>query len=129
MSDITQALADIADLCQTLSQTLSYHGNILPTHLRQLQDLHQRLTYAVIYGEGAPTPAVERSSKQTEPNTRVLVARRCGIEGCQGGPRLWNIAAGQLSGAAIWRCLAHIPRDLTFPVALHGDEWKATGRK
>jgi hypothetical protein len=41
-----------------------------------------------------PTPAVERSSKPTD-TEHVLVARRCGIEGCQGGPRLWNIAAGQ----------------------------------
>jgi hypothetical protein len=125
MSNITQILIDIAILCQTLS----YHGNVLPTHLRQLEDLHQRLTYAVIYGNGAPTPAVDRSSKPTGAEPHILVARRCSIEGCHGGPRLWNIAAGQMNGAAIWRCLAHIPPDITYPVALHGDEWKATGRK
>jgi hypothetical protein len=125
MSDVSRELTDIIDLCKKLRCPVV----VTPAHLRQLQDLHQRLTYAVIYGDGAPTPAVERSSKQTDTGQRVLVARRCGIEGCQGGPRLWNIAAGQMNGAAIWRCLAHIPPDLTYPVSLWGDEWKATGRK
>jgi hypothetical protein len=124
MSDITQTLLNIARLCETLAVTFS---PVTPAHLRQLQDLHQRLTYAVIYGNRQPTPAVERSSKPA--GEHVLIARRCGIEGCQGGPRLWNIAAGQMNGAAIWRCIAHIPPDLTYPVSLWGDEWKATGRK
>lgn len=124
MSDITQTLLNIARLCETLAVTFS---PVTSAHLRQLQDLHQRLTYAVIYGNRQPTPAVERSSKPA--GERVLVARRCGIEGCQGGPRLWNVAAGQMNGAAIWRCIAHIPPDLTYPVSLWGDEWKATGRK
>jgi hypothetical protein len=125
LTDIAEVLTDIIDLCRTLL----HDGIVTPAHLRQLEDLHQRLTYAVIYGNRKPTPAVERSSKQTEAGQRVLVARRCSIEGCHGGPRLWNIAAGQLNGAAIWRCLAHIPPDISYPVALHGDEWKATGRK
>jgi hypothetical protein len=124
MSDITQTLLNIARLCETLAVTFS---PVTSAHLRQLQDLHQRLTYAVIYGNRQPTPAVERSSKPA--GEHVLIARRCSIEGCQGGPRLWNIAAGQMNGAAIWRCIAHIPPDLTYPVSLWGDEWKATGRK
>jgi hypothetical protein len=127
LTDISRALTDIIDLCRTLI----HYGSVTRTHLRQLEDLHQRLTYAVIYGNRAPTSAVERSSKQTEAEAgaHVLVARRCSIEGCQGGPRLWNIAAGHMNGAAIWRCIAHIPPDITYPVSLWGDEWKATGRK
>jgi hypothetical protein len=125
LTDIAEALRDIIDLCQRLSDD----PILTPAHLRQLEDLHQRLTYTVIYGNRKPTPAIERSSTQTEAGAHVLVARRCGIEGCQGGPRLWNVAAGHLNGAAIWRCIAHIPPDIPYPVALHGDEWKATGRK
>lgn len=92
--------------------------------LRRLEYFHQMLAYHVIYGSRDPTPVVERSSKQTD-----LVARRCSIEGCQGGPALWNIAVGRLNGQIVWRCLAHIPPDINYPVALHGAEWKATGRK
>jgi hypothetical protein len=59
LTDISRALTDIIDLCRTLI----HYGSVTRTHLRQLEDLHQRLTYAVIYGNRAPTPAVERSSK------------------------------------------------------------------
>jgi hypothetical protein len=124
--DISRALMAIRDLCDTLRYV---PDAVTPAHLRRLEDLHQRLTYAVIYGNRTPTPAIERSSTQIETGQKILVARRCSIEGCQGGPRLWNVAAGHLNGAAIWRCLAHIPPDISYPVALHGDEWKATGRK
>jgi hypothetical protein len=124
LTDISRALTDIIDLCQRLNYDV-----VTPAHLCQLEALHQRLTYVVIYGKRAPTPAIERSSTQTETGQKILVARRCSIEGCQGGPKLWNVAAAQLNGEAIWRCIAHIPPDISYPVALHGDEWKATGRK
>jgi hypothetical protein len=122
MIDVSRELTDIIDLCKRLRCSVV----VTPEHLRQLEDLHQSLTYAVIYGDRKPTPAVDHLP-QIDPF--VLVARRCSIEGCQGGPRLWNVAAGHLNGTAIWRCLAHIPREISYPVALHGDEWKATGRK
>jgi hypothetical protein len=127
MSDITQTLLNIARLCETLSRHFQpcHPGPSAPTARPPstpdiCRHLWQRRSHP---GRRAKLEA----DRGTE--SEVLVARRCGIEGCQGGPRLWNIAAGQMNGAAIWRCLAHIPPDLTYPVSLWGDEWKATGRK
>lgn len=46
---------------------------------------------------------------------------------------MYNIAfIGQNAGVAsrpMWVCLKHIPDNISFPVGLHGEEWKRTGRK
>lgn len=52
---------------------------------------------------------------------------RCGIEGCEMTMPLFNIAAAL--GNYEWRCLSHIPPEITFPIGLHGEEWTETGRK
>lgn len=28
-----------------------------------------------------------------------------------------------------WRCIGHIPKDITYPQGLHGDEWILAGRE
>lgn len=121
MSDLPALLDDLV----AFSRHLRANPSLSRVDLARLEYFHQMLTYHVLYGarQGTPIIPIENSS------TVDLVARRCSIEGCWGGPILWNIRAGGMNGAADWRCLAHIPADMTFPVSLFGDEWKATGRK
>lgn len=55
----------------------------------------------------------------------------CASEECtaQYPEPLYNVAAKmQQAGAASrpdWRCIRHIPQDMTFPIALHGEDFKA----
>lgn len=125
MSDISPLLNELVAFSRHLRANSS---EIYRSDLKRLEDLFQLLTYHVIYGERKETPIVV---EQSNPADRDLVARRCGIEGCWGGPILWNISAGRMSGEVAWRCLAHIPPDITYPVSLipGSPEWKATGRK
>lgn len=123
MSDLLPILDDLVAFSQELRDNPK---EIYSSDLKRLERLHQLITYHVIYGA---RQATDRELGQGR-DRGLLVARRCSIEGCWGGPKLWNIRAGSLNGEeAVWRCLAHIPPDMTFPVSLFGDEWKATGRK
>jgi hypothetical protein len=121
MPDLPSLLNDLVAFSQELRDNPK---EIYRSDLKELERFHQLITYHVIYGRQATNID---SSQDRDPHT--LVARRCSIEGCWGGPKLWNIRAGRMNGAQEWRCLAHIPPDITFPVSLFGDEWKATGRK
>jgi hypothetical protein len=46
---------------------------------------------------------------------------------------MYNVAfALQNAGVANrpdWRCVRHIPPELSYPVSLHGDDWERSGRK
>lgn len=51
---------------------------------------------------------------------------KCSIMECVEERVLYNIKfAAQVAGVADapeWRCVHHIPKNITFPVALHGEE-------
>lgn len=124
MSDLPTILGELVAFSRHLRAT---PDAITRADLNRLEYFHQMLTYHVTYGDREATEAI--LSENARYPKRELAARRCSIEGCHGGPVLWNVAAGKLNGAVDWRCLAHIPVDMTYPVSLSGDEWKATGRK
>jgi hypothetical protein len=103
------------------------HIRTLPTAevraaLPRLEEITDILTYHCIYGHRSPYVVDPPSNSSVN-----LEGRKCTILGCTNGPRLYNIGA-QLKKVE-WRCIEHIPPELTFPIGLWGDEWKATGRK
>lgn len=59
---------------------------------------------------------------------------KCSFMGCVEEKELYNIKfQAQQAGIAQepeWRCVYHIPKNITFPVSLHGREnWKKADRK
>lgn len=103
------------------------HLRTLPEHevearLPELETHSRNLSYYCIYGQNRRGASIDPPHDPS-----ALVARRCSITACYGGPILFNIAFQRRE--IEWRCLAHIPREITFPVGLFNDEWRATGRK
>ncbi len=46
---------------------------------------------------------------------------------CEAGLPLWNIS--RETGGTEWVCLKHIPKEITFPISLFGEEYLKSGRK
>jgi len=51
---------------------------------------------------------------------------KCAIPECQETKTLYNIKAAAITAgvadAPEWRCVNHIPKNMTFPIGLHGAE-------
>lgn len=58
--------------------------------------------------------------------TKVIPAK-CSFEACVNKMPLFNVKANlrQID----WRCVYHIPKDLTFPMGLYNEEWITSGRE
>lgn len=66
------------------------------------------------------------SDVTSAPSEPWSVPLRCSVDGCHSTPPLYNVAAAQ--HGLDWRCVRHIPADVTFPIGLWGEDWQKSGR-
>lgn len=81
-----------------------------------------------------PAKGIDLSRRRKSPSLRQIecsVCHRKMYETIDGRPRLatalWQV--GQLPRQPLdWRCIEHIPPEITFPVGLWGEDWERSGR-
>ena len=112
LRDIGASLFELSKLHRTIT---THHGVV---RIRQIADM---IEYFELYG-------LRKTYSFVAVNRHELRATACSVAGCHTGLPHFNLA-NRPDVPADWRCLAHIPDSVTFPIGLHGDEWVATGRK
>lgn len=120
MTDDTANFEQTLDNLVALARYMEAYPNNVRKRLKELETIYQLLTYY-------STPNLRQEWTPPAAKADEIVARRCSVEGCQGGPKLWNVARPNKPDN--WRCLQHIPKDITFPISLWGEDWKAVKKE
>jgi len=121
--------ADLVDgqdaLCAAVRRLIEFSHSLVadPREVRaalpELESIHRELYYHSTYGANRGRTFV--------PLYQRPEAVRCAVEGCEAPFPYFNIEATRSSYN--WRCLTHIPPDITFPIGMNSEEWIASGRK